>query len=1218
VSSPQPGREGWELPIGRDGVTIGRADDCTVALADGQVSRRHARIESRPDGVFLIDNQSGNGTWVGDAQVSEVRLAHGTRFRIGDTVFEFVAPPPLVEEQTLVISLPAQPPIPVVPETHAREFIVKVVASKGGEAVGAEYRVTGTATIGRGDDCAVAIKDNSASRRHATVEALEDGRFRIVDASSVNGLWMGERRVKDEVIDAGQQFRVGNTFFECQLPAAPTPESEGTMMMADLGSLMAKVAQQRIEDAGEVVSIAGNQAILLDDQRVAYYVVSGKAEVFTVQVKDGKPFGARSHFLTVDHGEAFFGVTQSFSEDGFLATSKSGVDIRRIPREELTRLAAEDADLAAQVAKLVDGWVSGLSTRLTRDISSRPFADVTLQAGAQASVAAGNRARPGEGVAWVPAEPDRLLFIGLSTLSPDETVLFPLGASTWIELAGEEAETMAVTPVSTTALLVNPALWTGLDYFHQVLCECEFINKRLALLDEYDRIGRKSDESDRARSDAIDAIGAVLAGKHTEPSSLSRVGGGQPLVEACRLIGDWLGVKIVNPAGGTAERSFEDHLNAIASHSRFRTRRIALKGEWWSSDAGPFLAALDQGGAPIAVIPRRAGGYECIDPTAKTRQTVTAEVAATLAPFGYCFYRPFPSGELTGKALVRFGARGLASDFRVLLAMGVVTGIFGAAAPYLTGQMIDNAIPQSNGPLLLQLGLGMLLATLATAAFKVTQSYAVVRVQSKMDYTLQAALWDRLLDLPSVFFRQYGAGDLAERAGGIDTIRGVVSRSGVTGVLGSISSVAYLVLMATYSFKLTMIAMVITLVIVGMTTAGNYWQLRYQRVESTQRGAISTLVLQLIAGIAKVRVCAAENHAFKVWAQKFSMQKRTGFSIGTVTNVVGTASSSFNILSSLGIFAALYYFKLSAQPGEPPPFTTGEFIAFNGAFGSFITAVQSLSDASLALLKAVPVFERLKPIITTPPETDETKSTPARLRGEISVSRLHFKYVQDSPWILKDVSFKIKPGEFIAFVGGSGCGKSTLLRLLLGFEKPQLGAIYYDGQDLSSLDSRAVRQQLGVVLQESRLLPTDIFRNIVGTSSRTMADAWDAATMAGLGDDIKAMPMGMHTVVSEGGGTFSGGQRQRLLIARALVNRPRVIFFDEATSALDNKAQKQVTDSMDRMDATRIVIAHRLSTIVNASRIFYFEGGEIREQGTYAELMAKNGLFALLAKRQIV
>jgi ATP-binding cassette subfamily C protein len=271
----------------------------------------------------------------------------------------------------------------------------------------------------------------------------------------------------------------------------------------------------------------------------------------------------------------------------------------------------------------------------------------------------------------------------------------------------------------------------------------------------------------------------------------------------------------------------------------------------------------------------------------------------------------------------------------------------------------------------------------------------------------------------------------------------------------------------------------------------------------------------------------------------------------------------------------------------------------------------------MSVLAVIPTYERLKPILDTEPESDETKVAPGRLRGELSVSHLSFRYTTDGPWILKDISFHVQPGEFVAFVGSSGCGKSTMMRLLLGFERPQQGGIYYDSQDLASLDARAVRQQLGVVLQESRVLPTDIFRNIVGTTSRTMDDAWEAAEMAGLADDVRQMPMGMHTVVSEGGGTFSGGQRQRLLIARALVNKPRVIFFDEATSALDNKAQAMVTQSMDRMDATRIVIAHRLSTVVNADRIFYFDGGAIREEGTYEELLAKNGLFAELAKRQI-
>ena len=1208
-----PGRQGEELQVVSDTLTIGRADDCTLVLPDSQVSRHHARLERRGESYWIVDTGSANGVWVGEARVAEAPLVHGARFRLGSTVFEFVAPPAF--EATIVAASPLSAASVAAPP----EFIVKVSASKGGPvAVGAEFRVTaGAATFGRGEDCTIPLKDTSVSRRHARVEVVEDGRFRVSDTGSANGVWIGERRVKEEVIGPGEAFRVGNTFFECQVVVAE-PESDHTVMMADLGELLAKVALKSLEEAGESMSIAGSQAILLDDPGFVYYVANGKAEVFTVGLQEGRPTGARNHFLTVPAGEAFFGMPRDEGQEAaFLATSKSGVDIRRMSREVFAGLTA-DPEVGRQVARILDAWLLALSTRLTRDISSRPYVDVALEPGTSASIAPGKRTRPSEGVVWVDAEPGRLLYIGLATLFPEDTLSFPLAASAWVEPAGDSTEPVVLTPRSTADLLADAALWAGLDHFHHVLCECEFINKRLAILDEFERLEAKEIQSRAARDAAMDAIGSVLAGQHTEPTGLARLSGGKPLVEACRLVGDLLGLTVRTPADSKAERSFEDHLGAIASISRFRTRRVALKGDWWNHDNGPLLATIEATGSPVALLPDGPRAYRCIDPVAKTEQRVTEELNDTLNPIGYCFYRAFPAVALSAKNLVKFGGRGLTSDLRVLLIMGVSTGFLGAFTPYLTGRMIDGAIPQGNRGMLVQLSLGMLLAALSTVSFKVTQAFAVVRVESKMDYTLQAAVWDRLMDLPSTFFRRYGAGDLAQRAGGVDTIRSVVSRAGIGGILGSLSSVAYLVLMFTYSFKLGLVALAITLILVGFTTIGNYQQLKHQRVESTQQGGISSLVLQLITGVAKVRVSAAENHAFRVWAQKFSAQKKTSFAIGRVQNVVSTVSSSFGVLSSLGLFAALYYFQMTAQPGEPPPFTTGEFVAFNGAFGSFVAAVQSLSDASLSLLKAVPVFERLKPILDERPETDESKAAPGKLRGEISVSHLHFRYVQDGPWVIKDVSFKIKPGEFVAFVGGSGCGKSTMLRLLLGFEKPAMGAIYYDGQDLSSLDTRAVRQQLGVVLQESRVLPTDIFRNIAGATAHTMEEAWEAATMAGLADDIKNMPMGMHTVVSEGGGTFSGGQRQRLLIARALINRPRIIFFDEATSALDNKAQKQVTDSMDRLDATRIVIAHRLSTIVNANRIFYFEGGEVREQGTYAELMAKGGLFAQLAKRQIV
>lgn len=1198
VSTSVPTRAAGEtIAITADRVTLGRADDCTVVLQDTGVSRHHAAIESTPQGFRLRDTGSANGVFVSEERVSDIPLSHLTQFRIGVTLFEFVAPPPA---------------------TAPREFVIRIVLSKTLDAVGKEYTVSGVVSVGRGDECTIPLKDGSASRRHALIE-LADGGYRVTDNASANGVWLDDRRVSASVLSDGQRFRVGDTFLECH-PKVEEKETEHTLVMADFSQLMAKVAAQQLSEAGEMFSVSGGQAALLSDPFYAYYVVSGKVEIFTVTVQAARPVGARSHFLTVPQGEALFGMDLRYAGDsGFLASSKGDTVVRRIRRDSVIDLAA-DPHTASEIVRLIDAWVTRLSRRLTDDIKNRPVADVSMEAGKTSSIAVGQRARAAAGVAWIDAEPDVLLYIGMATLPGDDeggSCLFPLTPQTWVEPASDPGAPLALEPRGTDGLLGEPAtLWQGLDAFHRALCECEFINKRLAIVDEFDRLESKARQSDAAREEAIDAIGSVLAGKN-EAITMAAVGSVKPLIEACRLVAATQGLKASSPGESKVERTFDEQVLAIASASRFRTRQVALRGDWWKHDQGPLLAVVAETNSPVALLPRGPRRYDYAEPATGERHAVTPEIAASLQPFAYSFYRPLPPGKLSARDLVKFGAHGLAPDFRLLVLMGVATGAFGAVGPYLTGRMVDGAIPQGDRSLLLQLGIAMLLTALANAAFKITQSISVVRIESRLDYVLASAVWDRLLDLPSGFFRQFGAGDLAERAGGINAIRGVISRAGVSGILGAVSSVAYLMLMLTYNVQLTMVAIGISLTLVSFTTAGNYWQLKYQRAETAQRGKIMSLILQLITGVSKVRVCAAENHAFRVWAQQFSTQKRTGFSIGQVQNTVGTFTSAFSVLSSLGIFATLYYIQSSSPSGSGPAFTTGTFIAFNGAYGAFVAALQGLSDASLSLLKAVPTFERLKPILDTLPESDETKTAPGKLRGEISVTHLHFRYSPDGPWIIKDISFSIKAGQFIAFVGASGCGKSTMLRLLLGFERPQSGAIYYDGQDLASLDVRAVRQQLGVVLQESRVLPTDIFRNIVGSTAHTMDDAWEAASMAGLAQDVREMPMGMHTVVSEGGGTFSGGQRQRLLIARSLVNKPGLIFFDEATSALDNRAQAVVSQSMDRLDATRIVIAHRLSTVVNANRIFYFEGGQVREEGTYHELLAKGGAFAQLAKRQI-
>ena len=659
-------------------------------------------------------------------------------------------------------------------------------------------------------------------------------------------------------------------------------------------------------------------------------------------------------------------------------------------------------------------------------------------------------------------------------------------------------------------------------------------------------------------------------------------------------------------------------LQAVAKASRFQVRQVALRDDWYRRDQGPILGAWEEGGGPVALVPKGAKAYEYVDPATGERGLVTEAVVQRLSGFGYVFYRPFPDGPLSARDLIRFGLRGLKPDVRWVVAMGVGLGILGTIPPYFTGRLFDTAIPQADRALLWQFVVGLLVGALVSSAFKVCQAIAILRIQGKMDYSIQAALWDRLLNLPSNALRQYTAGDLADRAQGVDKIRALVAGAGINSILGFLSSIFYVFLMAKYSLLLAAAGMGISFLYVAATTTANYLRLRQERQEMGLRGTITGMVLQFITGVPKIRVAGAENHAFKTWAKAYAQQRRLLFRIGQIKNAIQVLTSGFPVLSSLGIFYMLWKIQEAAlAKGQPPSITTGDFIAFNAAFSAFVAALQGLGDASLDMLRIVPIYERLKPIVTTPPELDEARAYPGKLRGEIQVSHVSFRYSEDGPWILNDLSVHIKPGEFIAFVGASGCGKSTLMRILLGFETPTRGAVYYDGQDLATLDLREVRQQIGVVLQNSTLLPTDIYRNIVGSSGLPVQAAWEAAALAGLAEDISQMPMGMHTYISEGGGGFSGGQRQKVLIARALVRKPRIMIFDEATSALDNRSQAVVMESIEKLQATRIVIAHRLSTIINADRICYLEGGKIIEEGSFQELMAKGGKLALLAQRQM-
>jgi len=544
--------------------------------------------------------------------------------------------------------------------------------------------------------------------------------------------------------------------------------------------------------------------------------------------------------------------------------------------------------------------------------------------------------------------------------------------------------------------------------------------------------------------------------------------------------------------------------------------------------------------------------------------------------------------------------------------MGVAGALLGMLPAIATGMLFNTIIPGAERPQLVQMTLILLACAFATAMFNVTRSLALLRIEGKMSARIQSAVWDRLLSLPMPFFRPYAAGDLAVRAMGIDAIRQVISGTTITAILGGIFSLFNFGLMFHYSSPMAWRACILIAIAMAVTALGSYFQLASQRRVSEIQAKTSGLVLQLLTSIAKLRVAGAESQAFTLWALRFSEQRRLQFKVRGVSNWVAGFNSAFPIIA----YAVIFFTALPLlQSGQG--IRTGDFLAFLSAYGSSQGALLATFAALLSTLNVIPLYEQAKPILETRPEVDTAKSDPGILSGDITIQQAQFRYDSDGPPVLRDVSLQIGQGEFVAFVGPSGSGKSTILRLLLGFERLESGSIYYDGQELGGLDVQAVRRQIGVVLQNGRLMSGDIFTNIVGSAPVNMDDAWEAARMAGFADDVKNMPMGMHTVISEGGGTLSGGQRQRLMIARAIVHRPRMLFFDEATSALDNRTQAIVSESLEKLNATRIVVAHRLSTIINADRIYVIDRGRVVQAGRYEDLITQDGLFAELAKRQI-
>ncbi len=645
-------------------------------------------------------------------------------------------------------------------------------------------------------------------------------------------------------------------------------------------------------------------------------------------------------------------------------------------------------------------------------------------------------------------------------------------------------------------------------------------------------------------------------------------------------------------------------------------RRIELEKNWHRSDCGVIMGFYGKSREVAMFLPQKHDRYIMATVNNPDGVVIDDEVAAQIDGTAFLFYAGLPKDKLTLKNFLIFLFKHCwQMDWRTIFFVSIFIGLTSLVTPIITETLFSDIIPILDREGMATITQVALVAGFATTSFIAVRTIAILRLSVQLDTSAESAIFGRILNLPTSFFRKYLVGDLASRLRDIrDIIESIFEGGQVAILLDSLFAFWNIILMCFYSVELTAVSLAIWLVYGVLSFVIFRKLIISQRIMISARNATAGVFQQIISGLLKFRIRGSEEQAYALWGNKFKEEWHWNYKVRWLQNYNTILNSIQPIFASLILYVVVFQEVLANNSD----FTYATFIAFQTAYVAFNLAMNNIIPAFEEIIFWKPSIDNLKPFIETETESTAEKLEADVFSGAIEVRQLVFSYEEDAPNVVDNMSFKINAGENVAIVGKSGCGKSTLLRLLLGFETPKSGEIYYDEQDLSELDLASVRAQMGVVLQNGQLMPGTIFTNIAGDNNLTLEDAWRAAESAGIADDIRQMPMGMQTIVSEGSTNISGGQRQRILIAKAIALNPAIIIFDEATSALDNHTQAIVTRSLEKMKATRIVVAHRLSTIRNADRIIVLDKGHIIESGTYEELVKMGGLFAGLAKRQTI
>ena len=956
-------------------------------------------------------------------------------------------------------------------------------------------------------------------------------------------------------------------------------------------SSVAALAQQ----TGVAVRTAANLPVDLNDPACIWYVERGAVDVFLTERKDGVDVAAPQHVLHAEARRLLMGVAPEASGSDFNLVAKGHPDtlLRRLPAAALHQVDSSD------VAEQVDAWLAGVSAMLFERNELPVSHDVLVEQGKVVEEAQGTL-KSSAGVVWVP---DTGLYMGIvegALVAQDASdAVIPLTPDSWLTLF----DTTRIAGRSSEDLVRAGILLEALSHFHAVAFASLSLDRSLAQADDANL------QRDRAKTQHTEEYRARLDLYHLLSASRETVSDSE-LFSVLTLIGRHEGIKFRKPSHRSTMAE-PASLADILDISGVRCRRVRLLPEenWWHGDSGAILGFRTDSGQPVALLPQTLGSYREVDASGRQRVGVTAERARGLDPQGFMFYRPLPGGRATATDLVKLIRSSLSGGGVARFGTaGLTRGLVMLLPAVLIGLIADTIIPTGDDVRLYQAVTLLVGFAILGALLHIIQGTGLMRMEGRVTARVEAALWDRMLRLPTKFMRRYPAGDLATRGMTLQALRDSISGVVADAMLSVVFLFPAFALMIYHDAVMGAVGALMGFLTLAIMIVLGLRQLPYHRLILTAQRRLTAKLFQFIEGIAKVRSCSAERSAFAQWAQQYHAQKTAEIRLHNLNVHLLAVSTMLPVLTIAAILAI----------AEPDTASVGDFLVVISAFMIFQMALLRLGASFSAVAAIIPAYEQILPLLHEASPSGMTGASVERLSGEITFDQVSFRYDPDGPLVIDDVSIHIRPGEFVAITGASGSGKSTLLRLALGLETPVSGTVYYDGRDIKGLNLKQLRRKIGVVPQETTLMPEDIWDNIVSDDALATEEAvWQAARLAIVDQDIPKMPMGLYTSVGHSASTLSGGESQRIMIAGALYDNPRIVMLDEATNWLDNENQAKVMRSVESLPSSKLVIAHRLSTLQQADRIYVMQRGKVVQEGTFEGLVEVEGVFRDLVRRQM-